>query len=406
MTKTTNINRRFFLAGSAGAAAVAGFGGSGVNVKAQETKQATKLPGYVEWKEADALIVHSDQTLETKRNALGTSLITPEDRLYIRNNVAAPDDSIVADRDAWQVEIQGVKNPRSVSVGELKTMGLATLAMVLQCSGNGRAYHQAQIKGTDQKISGTPWTVGAAGCVIWSGVPLKAVVEAMGGLADGAKFVTGTGGEKLPEGIDPKDIIVERSVPIDTLENVILAWEMNGAPVSLAHGGPLRMIVPGYTGVNNVKYVKRVAFTETESDAKIQATRYRIYPLGRKATTADPSLWEMEVKSWIVTPLEKVKTGPVQIAGVAFGGMNPVKSVEVSTDNGGSWQKAEFIGPDLGRFAWRNFVLSTELKPGNYRLVCRATDSANNNQPREVPVNGSGYNHNGWLAHGVEIAVS
>lgn len=404
-----DIERRHLLMGGAGAVAAAGLVGARGMAFAQEAKQAEgakPLPDYVNWKEADALIVHSNNTLETKRDAFGISLITPDDRLYIRNNLAPPPESIVADRDAWKVEISGVKNPRTLTVGELKGMGLEVVAMVLQCSGNGRAFHQAKIKGTEHKISGTPWSVGAAGCVFWGGVPLRKVAEALGGVAEGAKYITGTGGEELPKDVDPKSVIVERSVPIDTLDTVLLAWEMNGEPISLAHGGPLRMIVPGYTGVNNVKYVKAVSFTEQQSDARIQQTRYRIYPIGRKATPEDPSVWAMSVKSWIVTPLEKANAGPVQIAGVAFGGTSPVAGVEVSTDNGQNWQKAEFVGPDLGPYAWRVFVLSTELKPGSYRLVSRATDAKGDVQPQDNEVNGSGYSHNGWEAHGVDLTVS
>ena len=129
------------------------------------------------------MIVHSDQTVETKRDRIGTGLLTPDDKLYIRNNVKPPSDAIIADRDAWRVEVAGVKQPRTLTVGELKTMGLVTVATVLQCSGNGRKYFQDKLTGT-QRISGTPWTVGAAGCVIWSGVPLKAVIEALGGAVE------------------------------------------------------------------------------------------------------------------------------------------------------------------------------------------------------------------------------
>jgi sulfite dehydrogenase len=101
--------------------------------------------------------------------------------------------------------------------------------------------------------------------------------------------MTGTGGEKLPEGIDPKSVVVERSVPVAAMVDALLAWEMNGAPISLAHGGPLRLIVPGYTGVNNIKYIKQLAFTSAESDARIMSHGYRITPPGAKADPAQPS---------------------------------------------------------------------------------------------------------------------
>ena len=402
MTQVLTIRRRAFVAGGAGAVAAAGLGAAGTAARAQATKP---LPGYVGWKDADALIVHSDQTIETKRGSIGSGIVTPNGKLYIRNNVKPPSDAIVADRDAWRVEIAGVRQPRTLTVGELKTIGLVTVATVLQCSGNGRKYFQDKLT-SGQKISGTPWTVGAAGCVIWSGVPFKAVVEALGGAADGAGFITGTGGEELPAGLKPQDVIVERSVPISTLDDVILAWEMNGEPISLAHGGPLRMVVPGYSGVNNVKYVKTVALTASETDAKIQSSSYRMHALGERGTPAHPSVWEQPVKSWITSPLEGGKAGRRQVSGVAFGGMTAAAGVEVSTDGGATWKQAEFVGPDLGRFAWRTFVLAVDLAPGRHLLVSRATDARGNVQPEETEVNGSGYSHNGWRAPGVELTLA
>lgn len=399
MTEMPAMRRRTFFAGGAGAVAAAGLG------TAAHAQDAKPLPGYVGWKDADALIVHSDQTIETKRGEIGTGIVTPDDRLYIRNNVKPPPDSIVADRNAWRVEVAGVRQPRALTVRELRTMGLATVATVLQCSGNGRKYFQDRLTGS-QRISGTPWTVGAAGCVIWSGVPLKAVVDALGGAADGARFITGTGGEELPAGLKPQDVIVERSVPISNLDDVLLAWEMNGEPIPLAHGGPLRMVVPGYSGVNNIKYVKTVALTAAETDARIQASSYRIHALGEKGAPDQPSVWEQPVKSWITAPLEDGKAGLVQVTGVAFGGMSAAAGVEVSTDGGRTWKAAEFVGPDLGRFAWRVFVLPVDLAPGRHVLVSRATDSKGNVQPEETEMNGSGYSHNGWRAPGVEITAA
>src|SRR5690606_19757963 len=116
------------------------------------------------------------------------------------------------------------------------------------------------------------------------------------------KYMTGTGGEKLPEGLDPKTLMVERSVPREAMQDAMLAWEMNNEPLSLAHGGPLRLIVPGYTGVNNVKYIKRLAFTADQSPVKIQQTSYRIAPLDAKPGPEHPSAWAMTPKSWITAP--------------------------------------------------------------------------------------------------------
>jgi len=398
----TSLPRRYLLASSASALAAVGLATWTRGATAQTAAVAAKpLPAYVSWKDQASLIVHSSTTMETKRSAFGTSVITPSDQLFIRNNLPPPDASIIADRDAWEITLEGVKNPRKLTVSELKSMGIETVAMVLQCSGNGRGFFPS-------KPSGTPWTVGAAGCVVWSGVPVRAVVEALGGVTAGMRYMTGTGGEKLPDGIDPKTIIVERSVPAAAMADALLAWEMNGAPISLAHGGPLRLIVPGYTGVNNIKYIKQLAFTAQESEAKIMSHGYRITPLGGKGDPSQPSVQEMGVKSWINSPHPEsgqLKAGMAQIHGVAFGGMNAVKGVEVSIDAGKTWQKARFVGPDLGQYAWRQFALQARLPAGTYTLASRATDSAGNVQPEVRTENQSGYNNNSWSDHAVKVTV-
>jgi len=357
------------------------------------------LPEYAAWKEQAALIVHSANTMETRRDAIGSGVLTPADRLFVRNNLPAPPADITRDPDAWAVRIEGVKNPKTLTLGELRTMGITSVAAVLQCSGNGRAFFP-------HGPGGTPWSVGAAGCVMWTGVPLKTVVEALGGPVAGARYITSTGGEVLPEGLDPKTLMVERSVPLRALEQALLAWAMNDEPLPLAHGGPLRMVVPGYYGVNNVKYVRRIAFTEQQTDAKIQASGYRVREVGRKGAPDQPSMWEMNVKSWITSPLQQGRSGRNMICGVAFGGSRAVARVEVSTDDGKSWQPARFLGPDLGPFAWRPFVFATDLDAGEYRVVSRATDVEGNSQPEGRLDNERGYGHNGWRDHGVTLTVT
>jgi DMSO/TMAO reductase YedYZ molybdopterin-dependent catalytic subunit len=406
VSNVSNPQRRSLLAGGAAALAAAGLGGFSKTAMAQAvagTAPAAKpLPAYVSWKDPNAMIVHTSGTLETRRSAFGTSIVTPNDQLYIRNNLPAPDASIVADRDGWEISIEGVKTPRKLTVRELKTMGLETVTMVLQCSGNGRGLFPS-------KPSGTAWQVGAAGCVVFSGVPVRTVVEALGGVSNGVPYMTGTGGEKLPEGVDPKSVMVERSVPVAAMADALLAWEMNGVPMPLAHGGPLRLIVPGYTGVNNVKYIKRLAFTAQQSDAKIQQTGYRITPPGQKGDPSQPSVWEMGVKSWINSPSTEqgpIAAGMVQIKGVAFGGVNAVKGVEVSVDGGQTWKAARFVGPDMGRYAWRQFVLGVTLPAGTHTIASRAVDMQGKVQPEARVENVGGYNNNSWRDHALQVTVA
>ncbi|TEA80130.1 sulfite oxidase [Allopusillimonas ginsengisoli] len=409
MNELQNHSRRRMLATTGGLMAFAGLGGVPSLASAQQAAAkdagaaaAKPLPAYADWKDLDSMIVHSANTIELRRSAFGSGVVTPLDRLFVRNNLNPPSEEIVKDPDAWTVEIKGVGKPRSFTVAELKTLGLESVPVVLQCSGNGRAWFPSE-------PSGTKWTVGAAGCVIFSGVPVKALLEAVGGIESGMKFMTSLGGEEIPEGLDPKTIMVERSVPVEALDDAILAWEVNGEPLPLAHGGPLRVIIPGYTGVNNVKYVKQIAFTTEQSPAKIQQTGYRFAPLGESGAPIHASIWEMPVKSWITYPSEPdqaVKAGKVQIRGVAMGGMSAASKIEVSVNGGKDWQKAEFVGPDLGPYAWREFVLSATLDAGTHELASRATNADGDVQPEERLENNRGYLNNSWRDHMLAVKVA
>lgn len=409
MSEQINVPRRRVMAAAGAAAAWVGVGGV---ARADSTEPASQsnpgpvsaakpLPDYAKWKNADSLIVHSANTIETRRDAFGSSVVTPLDRLFIRNNVNPPSESIMADPDGWALEVNGVGKPTTLTVAQLKTLGLQALPMVLQCSGNGRAYFQ-------HKPSGTQWQVGAAGCVIFTGVPVAAVVEALGGVADGMVYMTGTGGEEIPAGLDPNTVRVERSVPLAAMKDAILAWEINGVPLPLAHGGPLRLIVPGYTGVNNVKYLKQLAFTKEQSPASIQQNSYRMTDIGVKGGPQFPAVWEMPPKSWVTLPSDPakpIKAGKVVITGLAMGGVDAATKIEVSVNGGKDWQEAQFVGPDLGKYAWRQFALTADLKPGSYNIASRTTNAKGEAQPADRVENNRGYNNNSWRDHMVAIKV-
>lgn len=409
MKTITNLTRRRLLASTGGALAWAGMSNvaradlpTNPSAASAEPASATPLPEYAAWKDADSLIIHSANTMETKRTAFGQSGITPLDRLFVRNNVSPPPGDIVKDPDAWTLEVEGVDSPRSITVGELKTLGLKSVAIVLQCSGNGRAYFP-------HNPSGTQWTVGAAGCVIFTGVPVRALLDAVGGIQDGMVYMTSTGGEDVPEGLDPNTVTVERSVPVSAVDDAILAWEINGEALPIAHGGPLRIIVPGYVGVNNVKYVKRLAFTTEQSPANIQQNSYRFSPVGVSGSPEFDPIWEMPPKSWINEPSDPdgtVPAGRLQVSGVAMGGMTAAKSVEVSVNGGKDWHEASFTGPDLGPYAWRQFVFTADLKPGKHELASRATNETGETQPEERLENNRGYINNSWRDHMVTITVA
>ena len=399
-----NLNRRNFLTGTAALAGVAATASvvpiSIANANHSPLNENTKgLPDFISWKDRSALIVHSNKGIETHRSAIGESLITPNRNVYIRNNMPTMTDDQIGNRKNWKVSIEGVKNPKTFTLSQLQKLGHTTMATILQCSGNGRGFFK-------HKPRGSQWKTGAAACIFWTGVPMKTVVDACGGISGDSVYMTSEGVDHVPTGLDPKKAMIARSVPKKVYKDAMLAWEMNGVPVPNAHGGPLRMITPGYFGINNVKHLGKVAFTSQESSVKYMKKSYRISPIGKKGSQY-PSCWEMPVKSWITRPTDEtgtVKAGKVQIVGVAMGGTRKVKSVKVSVDGGSSWKKAKFIGPDLGKYAWRQFVFETTLSSGKYNIASLASNGKDK-QPELRMENRRGYAHNGWKDHSVNITV-
>ena len=312
----------------------------------------------------NAVIVHSATTIETKRSAFGTSGITPAEHLYVRNNLPAPDASIVADRDAWQVAIEGVRNPRTLTVADLKTIGVETVATVLQCSGNGRGYFPS-------KPSGTPWTVGAAGCVLWSGVPVRYVVEALGGVAPGhalphrhrrreaARRRRPAVGHGRALGADRGD---ERRDPRlgDERRAALARPRRPAAPRSS------RATTASTTSSTSSASPSRAA----ESQAKIMNTRLP-HHAARRAVEAEPSRRCRSSRSSRSSPRragDRSRQGGRRLRHrrrVQRRLADP--RVEVSSDGGKTWIDAPFVGPDLGRFAWRQFAHAAAHGGGQLR---------------------------------------
>ena len=349
-----------------------------------------------------AFIIHNDLpwALETRRSQFGFGPITPASHLFVRNNLPTPPASLTDQGDDWSFDVSGCAREGSLTLADLKRMKSRTVATVLQCSGNGRDFFP-------HDPSGSQWGVGAAGCVLWTGVSVADIFEQFGGAEPGLAYLTATGGEELPEGVNQDAVVVERSVPIEKgLKDCLLVWEMNGAPLPAIHGGPVRLIVPGYFGVNNVKWVRHLAPTAYESCAKIQQSGYRMRAEGLAGGPEHPSMWRMPVKSWLNGPGADgapVLAGLNTLYGVAFSGERGVEAVEVSADDGATWQQAEWVGPDLGPNAWRTFQFAAYVPVGEHRFVTRATDTQGDQQPKLAVHNHRGYGHNGWQDHALRV---
>ncbi len=358
------------------------------------------LPAELSWKQADCLIVHNPHAIETRREVLGKQVITPTRCLFIRDNALPPAERLLAQGSEWAVSFSGVAQPDAYTLAELQAMPTRTVAAVLQCAENGRGLQA-------QPAVGTQWQTGGAGCVIWTGVPLSTVVQELGGVNADSRFLTAMGADSLPDGIPSDFTRVERSVPLSALTHALLAWQLNGEPLAVAHGGPLRLVLPGYASINYIKYVKRIAFTRDESSAHIQTADYRV-PLRPGATDLTIPAWRLPVKSWITSPTDSdlpIKAGPVRVQGVAMGGSSAVTRIEVTADGGQHWHTAALTGADFGPFAWRLFEITLPLSAGYTKLACRATNAAGQQQP-ELTTDNTGYFVNGWREHQIALTIT
>jgi len=344
---------------------------------------------------ARSLIVRSarPQDLETPVSAL-VDEYTPNDIFFVRSHFGPP----AIDIARWKLHIEGmIDSPGDFSMDQLRKLGNEKKPAFLQCAGNGRALFRPQ-------VAGAQWERGAVGQALWRGVRLSDVLKRVG-VKSGARFVTFLPGDHPMAPTVPKFL---RSIPIEkAMDDVLLSWEMNGAPLSLLHGAPLRAVVPSWTGNHWVKWLRGLRISDAEDPGFYMQTGYKfptepIPPGGKPAQVK--SVTTMPVKSLIARPAEgaTLKAGKQTIQGVAFGGKGPIARLEVSTDDGANWLEARLDRmPAPG--AWQRWRLQWQAQPGTYVLRARATDSSGAAQPQDPQWNPGGYLHNAWDAVRCEV---
>ena len=322
--------------------------------------------------------------------------MTPSDRFFIRHHFPVPD----VDPQSWSVRIEGaVDAPRVVSLDALRALPAVTVSAVIECAGNGRAFMNGF-------ASSVQWELGGVGCATWTGVPLRSLLadarvhaSAVDVVFEGADH----GPEhKLPAGAD---IHFARSIPLATAmrPDVILAYEMNGQPLEMHHGAPLRAIVPGWYGVTSVKWLSRIIVSERPFSGFFQSAEYTYWKRDTSGIERIP-VTTLQVKSEIARPYpgEEVSIGiPYRVCGAAWTSNASITAVDVSTDGGTSWHAATLAAaPD--EHAWQPWEL--EWIPdttGTCTLMARATDSGGRVQPMTHDVNHENY----MVHHALPIAV-
>ena len=331
-----------------------------------------------------------------------SSYLTPNHLLFVRSHFGPPPAEAVAESN-WKLRISGlVERPIELTLAQLRRMEPVTITAVLQCSGNGRAFHQP-------RVPGVQWERGAVGNAQWIGVRLRDVL-AHAGLKPEARHVQFQGADRPV--VDSVPLFI-RSIPLDKAmhPDTVLAYEMNGDPLPLLHGAPLRVVTPGWMADGCVKWLTDITVRADESPGYYMQTAYRM-PVNAVApggSTDGPTVpvERMVVKSLIVSPREgdTMRVGPVTIQGVAWGGEAKIVKVEVSADEGKTWGEARFIGDDRP-YAWRQWRFDwLAQKTGAFSIVCRATDARGEVQPAVSPWNPSGFLWNGWDRVTVSVTI-
>jgi DMSO/TMAO reductase YedYZ molybdopterin-dependent catalytic subunit len=320
--------------------------------------------------------------------------VTANEMFFDRNQGQIPEAPV--DLGKWRLSVSGeVERPATFSYEQILRMPKAIVANTLECSGNGRSL-------LSTKASGNPWTIGGVGNAVYGGVWLKEILDAAG-LKERARHVAFEGFDKP---LGSSNIRFVRSIPVPkALDSTLLAYEMNGEPLPLKHGFPLRALALGWTGANCVKWLQHIMVLDKPYEGFFMDRVYRVFQKGE-----DPKSGEvvtgLKLKSIITQPLadETLPPGRVTVLGAAYAGEDRIERVDVSTDDGRSWHAAEFLGPDEA-FAWRQWQFVWNAEKGDYTLMARATGADGSVQPMTAEWNVQGYYNTGVREHAIQVCI-
>ncbi len=303
--------------------------------------------------------------------------------VYVRNNFQP----LAVPPDHFDVDLGGTI--AAVAVSDLAIPEQTEYDMVLECAGNGRIF-------MDPTPEGIPWDYGGASPVIFSGPRLLDVIGPIGADAAELVFTGADSGLVEPEGT----INYQFSLPRDLWDRAILATHLNGESLSVSHGGPVRLIVPGEYAMKSVKWLTRIATTTTPFAGHF-VNKYRYF--GDTVEPEGTGVGAIAVRSLISRPQtgEAVPVGRFEILGSAWSGAAPISRVEVSVDDQ-PWVEAD-IAPSRGKYAATPWAVTLDLSGGRHTVVARAHDSDGNSQPLVSRWNRNGYANNG--VHSVEFEV-
>ena len=309
---------------------------------------------------------------------------TPLPLFFTRNNFPVPPP---LDPGGWRLTIDGLVDEKiEIGLAELEKLPRHRLFSVLECTGNSRSRFASQ----GGEAEGVPWGEGAIAGAEWAGVRV-------------AELFAKAGVQKTALQAECRGAGLVRGVEVAKLwQDALLAVEMNGAPLPHLHGGPARLVVPGWGGINWVKWIEKMTLIDHESTSSYNQNSYVLWDRSGKSFG---KATEMPIKSLLTRPLTgaRLAAGTIAIGGLAWSPGIELVQVEISCDGGATWEEARFEGENRGPYAWREFRLDKNLASGHYQLACRATDRRGISQPAEVPWNSKGYLMNAWHRVAIEV---
>ncbi len=379
------VTRRDFIKAGGMLAAMTAFGGFPLELLADQ-RRIVRFP-----EKTDMILLTSRPPQLEMPPAYFNDLITPNDALFVRWHLSGI--PLEVDLNSWRLKVNGnVGKELSLSMNDLRNnFEKISFTAVIECSGNGRSFFEP-------RVAGGQWENGAMGNATWTGVRLSDILK-KAGLAEGSVEVAfnGLDGPPLPTVAD-----FIKSIPVDMAmtDDVIVAYEINGAPLPMLNGFPARLVVPGWFATYWVKSLSDITVLKKPEEGFWMKTAYRIpdnpcacVPPGSKPSRSIP-INRMNTRSLIVAPAagSSFKAGKqVEIKGLAFSGGYGVRDVTVSMNGGRTWHETQ-LGKDLGPYSWRQWsYIWTPEKPGKYSVMARATDRIGGSQPFEILWNPAGY---------------
>jgi len=323
---------------------------------------------------------------ETPPSALN-SWLTPNPLFYIRNHFPFPS-VFDPSESTWEIAVDGaIGNPHELRFDDLLNLPRRTLAVTMECAGNNR-------RDLEPTVPGNQFDTGAVSTAVWTGASLADVLRTADLEPESVEilFEGADSGEPEP-GKEIQSYL--RSLPIEIARHpdTIIAYEMNGEPLTVEHGAPVRLVVPGWYGMASVKWLQRITALTKPFRGYFQTYKYVV----RYQDGNERPVREMQVKSFISSPRHKsiLKGGSICLSGFAWSGRSEIDQVELSADGGHSWESADLLGPST-RYSWQQWNYSWDsAKRGHHTIISRARDTRGNEQPMRSVWNELGYEVNG-----------